>query len=244
MTTGRRVPQLFITGTDTGVGKTHVTCLIAKQLRQNGVKVAAYKPVCSGADFSEDKSQPRWDDLERLRSSVGSTWSDDLICPQRFLAPLAPPIAAQQEGKSVSFERLVSGTTVFSEAEILLIEGAGGWLSPVTDTCLVSDLSKALGAPVLIVARAGLGTINHTLLTVESVRRHGLVVAGIVLNESSQLSSDPSVVTNAEEIEAHSGAPVFGMVPYGNTTELHRDGIQVTINWLHLASTESTKSIT
>jgi dethiobiotin synthetase len=97
---------------------------------------------------------------------------------------------------------------------------------------------------VLIVARAGLGTINHTLLTIESVRRRGLTVAGIVLNEAVSLSGDPSVLTNADEIEAHSGAPVLGFVGHGNTTELHRNGTQVTINWLGLTSATNINSTT
>ncbi|WP_010582230.1 dethiobiotin synthase [Schlesneria paludicola] len=231
---------LFVTGTDTNVGKTHVTCLIARQLIERGLKVAAYKPACSGA-IGYPSSPPidgqyRWDDIERLKTVIGGHWTDETICPQRFLAPVAPPVAAQLEGRQVDFERLVSGAARFPNTDILLIEGAGGWLSPVTETQTVADLARELGAPILIVARSGLGTINHTLLTVESIRSRGLAIAGIVLNSVVADPDDLSVQTNADEIEARSGVPVFGTVAYQSESELRRAGQPVTIRWESLAT--------
>lgn len=233
--------RLFITGTDTGVGKTHVTCLIVRQLIAAGIRVAAYKPVCSGAIwFSQESpngtlhSRPRWDDVERLMSATGDAWPRELICPQCFLAPLAAPISARQEGKTVDFQQLIDGASAFGEIDALLIEGAGGWLSPLTETHTVADLAVTLNAHVLIVARPGLGTINHTLLTIESVRARGLNVAGIVLNEANVTVGDDSVESNPDEIEARSGAPVFGTIRYGSSTDLHRNGELVTINWRQL----------
>lgn len=230
--------RLFITGTDTGVGKTHVACLIARQLIAAGLRIAAYKPVCSGAISLQHTSaelqtasSPRWDDIERLKSATGDEWSEEMICPQRFLAPLAAPIAARREGKTVDFQKMIDGADCFGDVDGLLIEGAGGWLSPVTQTQTVADLARAFGAPVLIVARAVLGTINHTLLTIESIRARGLSVAGIVLNHSTDPGSDESIETNSEEIEARSGAIVLGTIPYGSRTELHRNGQPVTIDW-------------
>ncbi|MEI8019333.1 MAG: dethiobiotin synthase, partial [Schlesneria sp.] len=128
---------LFITGTDTGVGKTHVTCLIARQLIGAGVETAAYKPVCSGgvkknAATSHGIHDYEWDDIIRLSAATGGKWPDETICPQRFLAPLAPPIAAKMEGRIVDFPLLVNGSRQFPGAEVLLVEGAGGWLSPLT----------------------------------------------------------------------------------------------------------------
>ncbi len=233
--------RLFVTGTDTNVGKTHVTCLIARQSLARGLRVAAYKPVCSGAITStssllgSDSSEPRWDDIERIKAAIGRQWSDEVICPQRFLAPLAPPIAAAREGRTVDFQRLIDGADRFAQVELLLIEGAGGWLSPLTETQTVADLAERLQVPVLIVARTGLGTINHTLLTVESIRARGLTVAGIVLNEVVVDHDDASCQTNGEEIEARSGAPVLGTVPHGNILELRRRGQPVTIDWCKLA---------
>lgn len=91
---------LFITGTDTGVGKTHIACELVRELRAVGHRVGAFKPACSGASIEAD-GRPHWDDVERLRDALGRDVSDDQLCPQRFLAPLAPPIAAQQEGRAV-----------------------------------------------------------------------------------------------------------------------------------------------
>jgi dethiobiotin synthetase len=169
-------------------------------------------------------------------SATDRQWPEDWVCPQRFLAPLAPPLAAAQEGKIVNFQQLVDGANRFGSADCLLIEGAGGWLSPLTDTRTNADLAVALETPILIVARSGLGTINHTLLTIEAIRSRGLLVAGIVLNTCSSKDGDESVESNPNEIEARSGAPVLGSVSFGNCNELHRDGKPVTINWRRLSS--------
>jgi dethiobiotin synthetase len=242
------VKALLITGTDTNVGKTWVTCLIARQLMACGLRVAAYKPVCSGAIItstmessgplagtSPANSHVIWEDVECLKAAIGEEWSDEIICPQRFLAPLAPPIAAKAEGRTVDFLRMLSGAYQFPGADVLLIEGAGGWLSPLTEQFTVADVAAKLRAPVLIVARAGLGTINHTLLTIESIRHRGLEIAGVVLNEPRPTDHDASTATNAEEIERRSGIPVFGILPHGGDPGLLRGGIPVTMEWMLLA---------
>ena len=231
---------LFITGTDTGVGKTHVTCLIARQLIAGGVQTAAYKPVCSGgvqkqSVISPEKNDIEWEDIVRLSAATGGKWPDETICPQRFLAPLAPPIAAKMEGRIVDFQLLVNGSRQFSGAEVLLVEGAGGWLSPLTESATVADLAQELKLPILIVARAGLGTINHTLLTIESVRARGLPIAGVVLNEVVPSGDDISFRTNGDEIQARGGIPVFGIVSHGAKFDLHQGGQPVTIYWQSLA---------
>ncbi len=231
---------LFITGTDTGVGKTHVTCLIARQLIAAGVETAAYKPVCSGGVQKQSAISPgvydiEWEDIVRLSAATGGKWPDETICPQRFFAPLAPPVAAKMEGRTVDFQLLVNGSRKFSGAEVLLVEGAGGWLSPLTESATVADLAQELRLPILIVARAGLGTINHTLLTIESVRARGLPIAGVVLNEVVSSGSDISYRTNGDEIQARGGVPVFGIVPHGTKFDLHQGGQSVTIYWQSLA---------
>ena len=234
-----KTKALFVTGTDTNVGKTHVTCLIARQLIAKGVRVAAYKPVCSGAILHESITGQaptvRWEDIDRLKSATGGIWPDEILCPQKFLAPLAPPVAARMEGKSVDFDLMVRGAEQFKQADLLLIEGAGGWLSPLTSTATVADLAKSLHVPVLIVARAGLGTINHTLLTIESIRARGLVIAGVILNEADSSGSDQSILTNGEEIENRSGVAVLGIVRHGSNLDLLRHQQPVTINWVVLA---------
>ena len=235
-----RPPGLFVTGTDTGVGKTHVASLIARQLSSDGVRVGVYKPVCSGALFDEH-GRARWDDIDRLREAVRGHWpdgglSDEVICPQRFLAPLAPPLAALLEGRGVNVEQLRRGADWWTgRAEVLIVEGAGGLLCPVSETQDVADLARDLGYPLIVVARCGLGTINHSLLTVEAARRRGLQVIGIVLNQSHPEDDLTLAIDNAAEIEARSGVPVFGVVSWHSVDGLQRDGRTVTIRWQALA---------
>ena len=133
--------------------------------------------------------------------------------------------------------------SAISGVDVLLIEGAGGWLSPVTESAAVADLAREWNVPILIVARAGLGTINHTLLTIESIRARGLKVAGVVLNESVLAGDDVSSRTNRSEIQKRTTVPVFGIVPYGNDLELLRDGDRVTIRWDELAGTFGPEAI-
>ena len=229
-------PGLFVTGTDTGVGKTHVASLVARQLAATGVRVGVYKPVCSGAILDEN-GRARWNDIDRLREAVRGHWSDsdlsdDAICPQRFLAPLAPPLAARAEGRVVDAGQLRRGADGWTgRAEVLIVEGAGGLLSPVSETETVADLARDIGYPLIVVARCGLGTINHSLLTVEAARRRGLHVAGLVLNQSHAGDDLNLWADNAAEIEARCGVPVFGVIPWQSVDGLQRDGRTVTIRW-------------
>ena len=232
---------LFVTGTDTGVGKTHVATWIARQLVSAGARVGVYKPVCSGAIVESD-GLTHWEDIDRLRAAVHSQWtdsdlSDQAICPQRFLAPLAPPLAARAEGRSVDVALLRRGAEVWSgRADVVVVEGAGGLLAPVSNTLTVADMARDFGYPLIVVARCGLGTISHTLLTVEVARRRGLNVVGIVLNQSHPDDNLALARDNACEIEAHSGAPVFGVFAWGSPDGLQRDGRTVTIRWRNLAA--------
>lgn len=234
-------PGLFVTGTDTGVGKTHVAALIARQLAASGVRVGVYKPVCSGA-LLDANGRARWDDIDRLREAVRDIWpdsdlADDAICPQRFVAPLAPSLAARAEGRVVDAAQLRRGADAWADrAELLIVEGAGGLLSPVSDTETVADVARDLGHPLIVVARCGLGTINHSLLTVEAARQRGLSVAGLVLNQSHAGDDLFLWSDNAAEIEARCGVPVFGVVPWRVSDRLQRDGRTVTIRWQSLAA--------
>jgi dethiobiotin synthetase len=222
---------LFITGTDTGVGKTHAACLIARQAAAGGLRVGAYKPVCSGAERNS-RGEWVWDDIERLAAAITAPATKEDICPQRFLAPLAPPVAARQEGRIVDEDLLRSGLDVWrNRVDLLLIEGAGGLLCPLTETKTMADLAADIGAPLLIVARPGLGTINHTLLTIHAARSSRLAIAGVIFCQTASDSTDLSVSTNRTEIERRSGVPVFGTIPCGNDNELLHDGKPVAVNW-------------
>ncbi len=226
---------LFITGTDTGVGKTHIACEIVRELRAAGHRVGAFKPACSGAMICAN-GQPSWDDLDRLRTALGRDVSDDQLCSQRFLAPLAPPVAARQEGRTVDLDAIQRGLDAWqAECEIVIVEGAGGLLCPMTDKQTMADLSARFGFPLLIVARLGLGTINHTLLTVEVARRRGLPLAGIVFNEPLSASPDVSSATNAAEVATRCDVPVLAIRRHGSTGWLSRFGQVTQLNWWTLA---------
>ena len=225
---------LFVTGTDTNVGKTHVAAMMIRSLRQTGHRVGAYKPACSGA--VSGSGGPRWDDIERLRSALGTDYPDDLICPQRFLAPLAPPMAARAEGRQVNFDLLIQGAQHWqSHADLLVVEGAGGLLAPVAEAKTVADLAVAIGYPLIIVARCGLGTINHTLLTIEAARHRGLSVAGIVLNQSRPEDDFTLAESNAAAIAAYGQVSILGIVAWSTSDGLQRHGHAVTIPWSDLA---------
>ena len=206
-------PGLFITGTDTDVGKTYVTCRLAERLRAAGRTVGVYKPTCSGAETFHGDSV--WADVEALRSAAElRTADDDLICPQRFGAPLAPPVAAAREGRTVDAALLTAGARAWAgRCDVLLVEGAGGLLCPLAEGVTVADVAADLGYPLLIVARAGLGTVNHTLLTLEVAASRGLAVAGVVLNAVDR--PEPEAATNAALIERFGGARVFGTIGPG-----------------------------
>lgn len=226
---------LFITGTDTGVGKTHIACEIVRELRAAGHRVGAFKPACSGAVIGSN-SQPSWDDVERLRGALGRDVSDDQLCPQRFLAPLAPPVAARQETRTVDLDAIQHGLDRWrSECDIVIVEGAGGLLCPLTDERTMADLAAQFEFPLLIVARLELGTINHTLLTVEVARQRGLPLAGIVFNEPMPPMTDHSSATNAAEVAARCDVPILAIQQFDSTGWLSRFGQATQLDWWTLA---------
>jgi dethiobiotin synthetase len=178
----------FVTGTGTEVGKTVVAAVLARTAHAAGARVAVFKPALSGLD--EYPLRPEiWDcaadlpDHVLLRLASGSAQGDDEIAPYRFGPPVSPHLGAELAGEPIDPDLLRGAALAATEASDLLIcEGVGGFLVPLGHGYLVRDLARDLGMPVLIVASPGLGTINHTLLTVEAVRAAGLEVQKVVLN--------------------------------------------------------------
>lgn len=211
---------LFITGTDTGVGKTYVAAGIVHALRAQGVRVGAYKPAASGSE--EGAAGPIWQDVERLSAALGGGFPRSAICPQCWHAPLAPPVAARREGGQVDPLLLRRGADWWRErVDLLVVEGAGGLLSPLTETETVADLARDLGFPLVIVARLSLGTINHTLLTIERAQARGLAIAGIVLNQSTPPDpADLSTESNPEELARRTTVPILAVLPNAAGTDL------------------------
>jgi dethiobiotin synthetase len=209
--TVRTVPGLFITGTDTGVGKTRVAACIARTFAGTGLRVGVYKPAASGCRRVDQELIS--EDAVELWEAAGRPGELSEVCPQRFAAPLAPPLAARAEGRAVDVMRLRNGLEYWRQrADLVLVEGAGGLLSPLTETELVADLAADFGFPLLVVAANALGVINQTLqtLVVASAFRGGLEVAGVVLNHPRPPSPDDlSLATNRAELERRSGAPIL-----------------------------------
>jgi dethiobiotin synthetase len=203
---------LFVTGTDTGVGKTIVTAALAAALRAERLNVGVWKPVQSGAPLGSGAT-----DAERLLQCTGIEERAEAVGPFTFEAPLAPLLAAKEAGLSLTLQELIdAGKPLVKRYESLLVEGAGGVAVPLTDTALVADLISELRVPVIIVARSGLGTINHTLLTVSFLRDRKIPIIGIILNdgESTDIQDDPSVAMNAKLIERYCGVKVLGRFPH------------------------------
>jgi dethiobiotin synthetase len=229
---------LFVTATDTGVGKTYLTALIAGSLREQGLRVGAYKPACSGAEVAADGSIS-WSDIETLAAAVGGTFDPERICPLRFQAPLAPSVAARREGTVIDFKRLRDGAAWWKgRVDVLLIEGVGGLLCPLTELETIADLAMALAYPLLVIARTGLGTINHTLLTIEAAQRRGLKVAGVVLNEATVSTPPREIEENATEIVRRANVPVLGVVRHGSRDVEHANGRVDAAQWLNLITVE------
>lgn len=226
---------LFVTGTDTGVGKTWTACTVLHSLRESGHRVGAYKPVCSGAESAAD-GRLIWSDAELLRAAAGGEWPLDCVCPQRFAAALSPPAAAAEEGTTVDWNQALQGVDWWQErVDCLVVEGAGGLLCPLTDDRTIADLAAELRFPMLIVAADRLGTINHTLLTLEVARSRRLAVAGVVLCRT-QPTCDDSAATNAEWISRLSPLTEVSVLNWGERRILSRGRALSGVDWMERAS--------
>ena len=216
----------FITGTDTGVGKTWFTARLCRYLRELGIRAGVWKPIQSGTCGNDPAS-----DSARLKRGAGVDDDVDDICKFSLKSPLAPMVAAALEKKKVSCDDLMaSSELLFRKYDLMLVEGVGGFAVPLNSKELMSDFAVRLNFPVIVMASPGLGTVNHTLLTVEAIRRRGLQVAGVVLNGydteplrvndweeliHGTIISDSSQ-TNPLLIEQFAEVDVVGMIPTMN----------------------------
>lgn len=205
------IPGLFITGTDTGVGKTVIAGAIAAWFRQQGSRVAVLKPVATGCEQRrEGLVSP---DAEFLAACADSPHPLDLICPQRYAEPLAPAVAAERAGRPVDWASVQRSIALMSrDSDVLIVEGVGGVMVPLDDGHTVLDLAKWFGLPAVVVAKPGLGTINHTLLTVEALRPVARV-AGVVINRYPAETAGVAEETNPRVIGEWGRVPILCIAP-------------------------------
>jgi dethiobiotin synthetase len=206
---------LFVTGTDTGVGKTVVAGAVAAALTRGGVRVAAFKPVVTGLDEPAAFGWPH--DHALLAAAVGATPEE--VSPARFGPAVPPHLAAAQAGTTLDVEALLrAARAAAASADVLVAEGVGGLLVPLTETHTVRDLAVALGLPLLVAARPGLGTISHTLLTLESARSAGLTVLAVVITPwphepSAMERSNRETIERMGAVEVHTLPPLSSGLP-------------------------------
>lgn len=203
---------IFITGTDTDVGKTWVAAGLTAVLRERGVKAVYFKPIQSGCPLEGERLIPT--DARVARDVAGLTEALEVLTPISLRLPLAPGVAAAQAGVEVDLERIAAGIRdLTSRYEFLVVEGAGGLYVPLIGThFLVLDLIRWLSLPLVVVAKSGLGTINHTVLTVKAALAADLPLAGVILNrypEKPGLAEE----TNPGVIAALTGVPILGKLP-------------------------------
>jgi dethiobiotin synthetase len=201
--TTKYTPGLFITGTDTGVGKTHVAATIARKLVADGLRVGVYKPAASGAT-ADAHGNLTSDDAVQLWEAAGRQGDLERVCPQRFAAPLAPHLAARAEGRAIDARLVVDGLKYWRDrSDIVIVEGAGGLFSPFTDDRLNIDVAGGFGYPLVIVAPNRLGTIHGVLATVVAAgvwQGERLSFGAVVLSEATVDPSDASRDSNFDEI--------------------------------------------
>ncbi len=225
------MPGWFITGTDTGVGKTFVSRGLASTLRARGRRIGVMKPVETGcgADITRRPA-----DALALRAAAGSTLSLDRICPYRLDAPLAPCVAARLENVRIDPAAIVAGfRAIEDQHDLTIVEGAGGLLVPILEHYSMADLAGDLGLPLLVVVDSKLGAINHTLLTLESAAARRLAVCGYVLNHAS--AADEAAASNASVLARCTDVPCLGTIRW--TPSAERDPgavVESAIDWTRL----------
>jgi dethiobiotin synthetase len=206
------IPGLFITGTDTGVGKTVIAAAIAGWFTRRGSRTAVCKIAATGCEHRrEGLVSP---DAELLAFCADAAFPLEVICPIRYVEPLAPAVAAERANQPLKWSALqASLDTMTARSDVIIVEGVGGIMVPMDDRHTVLDVARELGLPTVVVARPGLGTINHTLLTVSALRGAGVKVAGVVINRYPTDTPDSATETNPAAIEKWGRVPVLCVVP-------------------------------
>ncbi len=201
------MPHYFVTGTDTDVGKTYVTCLLLDALKHSSISAAGYKPVAAG---------DRGDAVSLLAASAEGLSLEE-VNPVYFKVPAAPYVAALMENRPVDLSLLTAGFFhLAAKFDTVLVEGAGGWEVPLAAGETMADFAERLALPVIVVVNNRLGALNHTLLTLRAIAQRGLRCAGIVLNHVAD-ERDPASISNRAVLEQFTSVPVLLEVMHGET---------------------------
>jgi len=218
---------IFLTGTDTEVGKTHVACALLNAIIKQNIKAVGMKPVASGADHERLQN----DDAIKLMQASSIQLSYDLINPYCFKTPTSPHIAASLEQQNINLDKIVDSYKVIEQqAEFIVVEGVGGWLAPLNDKETVESMAIALQLPVVLVVGMRLGCLNHSLLSAERIQQSGLKLAGWVANctDENMAFLEENINTLTERINA----PLIGQLNYAENffNEDFDKGISLLVN--------------
>ncbi|NBR06749.1 MAG: dethiobiotin synthase [Planctomycetes bacterium] len=223
----------FITGTDTGVGKTRFASLLAQSLISKGADVKVCKPVATGGKRNSKGVLVGEDTLALSRAAADKDLAS--ITPWCFEVPASPALAAKLEGSNLSVETLAVAVEKRCGDAFAIVEGAGGLLCPLTDSESIADLALRLKYPIIIVARRSLGTLNHLLLTLEVARHYGLVVAGVVMSETEEVL-DQAAIHNPVEFSLRSSIPLLAVLPFEKKAgKAGREAVD-SVDWLELSA--------
>ncbi|MGK0188787.1 MAG: dethiobiotin synthetase [Verrucomicrobiales bacterium] len=199
--------RAFITGTDTDVGKTYVTCLLLKALREAGHRAAGFKPICCG-----DR-----DDCTALQAAGDPSLTVDNINPVWLRTPAAPYAASMIENRPINLDHIDRAYAQLDQSmDAVLVEGAGGWEVPITRDFMVADLARRLELPVLLVVNNRLGALNHSILTAKAIAQKGLTCAGLLLNHV-QIERHSATITNRGILEDVLELPILAEITHGET---------------------------
>ena len=203
---------VFVTGTDTGIGKTRASAALLHALRARGLRASGMKPVASGCD--ETPAGLRNDDALALIAASGPAPAYAACNPFAFAPPIAPHVAAREAGREVALPPIRNAyATILATADRVVVEGVGGWMAPLSDTLMQADLARALGLEVVLVVGLRLGCLNHALLTARAIEADGCRVAGWIANRI-----DPSMAAvdaNLDTLRARIAAPLLGVIGHG-----------------------------
>jgi dethiobiotin synthetase len=234
-------PGLFITGTDTGVGKTLIAGAIARILTEQDIKVGVFKPIATGCRHSREGLVSS--DAEFLAYCADCEYPLSVVNPVGYLTPAAPIVSADFEHREVDFEQISSTYNyICQSSQLVIVEGIGGLRVPITDDIDVLDLAARLELPVVIVSHAELGTINHTLLTIDALRSKNLKIAGVVINGYDASKAEPAETTAPQVIAECGNVNILAIVPFDETVDVEQGRVGEVVmesltecNWAELA---------